>query len=193
MNRAAGPLVGILVVLLALAAGAGALPAQTIEGASQSVLRLNPSLNTGKPAYTIADCIGWESCLAPLVQEVGQAGGRVGQLAKTLGKASPDVAGEYYTYRYAPASGESFCRAVLLKFSVAPSFGDGAPEVVFSASRTEASVAVRLPRPGAASARVWFDGILILLAVADPDRAECTLRKAMRAECKGARCETIRF
>lgn len=184
-----------IVVLLAVLGSAAQLPAETIAGAKQQVLRLNPALNTGKPAYTVADCFRSEHCLTPLVQEVGQAGGHIGILAKTLGKASPYVAGENHSYSLAPAAGESFCKAVLLKLSVAPTFGEGAPEVAFSASRSSAKVVVRLPTPEQASAQVvWFDGVLILLSVADPDRSTCTLENEMRkGECKGGKCETIRF
>jgi hypothetical protein len=183
-----------IVVLLAVLSSAAQLPAETIAGARQQVLRLNPALNTGKPAYTVADCFRSEHCLTPLVQEVGQAGGHIGPLAKTLGKASPDLAGENYSYSLAPAAGEGFCKAVLLKLSVVPTFGEGAPEVAFSASRSSAKVVVRLPKPEQDSVQVWFDGVLILLSVADPERSTCTLENEMRkAECKGLKCETIRF
>ena len=182
-----------IVVLLAILSSATPLSAETIAGAKQQVLRLNPTLNTGKPGYTVADCLRSEHCLTPLVQEVGQAGGHIGVLAKTLGKASPDIAGENHSYSFTPAVGESFCKAVLLKLSVVPTFGESAPEVVFSASRSSANVVVRLPKPEA-SAQIWFDGVLILLSVADPDQSTCTLENEMRkAECKGLNCETIRF
>jgi hypothetical protein len=183
-----------IVVLLVVLSSTAQLSAETIAGAKQQVLRLNPALNTGKPAYTVADCLRSEHCLTPLVQEVGQAGGHIGILAKTPGKASPDITGENHSYSFAPLAGESFCKAVLLKLSVVPTFWEGAPEIAFSASRSSAKVVVRLPKPEQASAQVWFDGILILISVTDPDRSTCTLESEMReAECKGLNCETIRF
>ena len=114
-----------IVVLFAVLTSAPQLPAETLTGATQQVLRINPAINTGKPAYTVADCLKSEHCLAPLVQEVGQVGGHIGVLAKTLGQASPDHAGDNYSYSLSPAAGESFCKAVLLKLSVAPTFGTG--------------------------------------------------------------------
>jgi len=183
-----------IVVLLGVLSSAPQLPAETIAGATQQVLRINPTINTGKPQYTVADCLRSEHCLAPLVQEVGQAGGHIGVLAKTLGPASPDHVGDNYSYSLSPAAGESFCKAVLLKLSVVPTFGKGAPEVGFLVSRSFAKVIVRLPEPEHTSAQVWFDGVLILLSVADPDRSTCTLGNEIRqAQCKGLKCETIRF
>jgi hypothetical protein len=182
-----------IVVLFAVLTSAAQLPAETIAGATQQVLRINPAINTGKPPYTVADCFRSEHCLAPLVQEVGQAGGHIGVLAKTLGQASPDHVGDNYSYNLSPTAGASFCKAVLLKLSVAPSFGTGAPEVAFLASRSFAKVVVRLPKPEHTSTQVWFDGVLILL-VADPDRSNCTLdNETRKAQCKGLKCETIRF
>jgi hypothetical protein len=184
----------MVVLLLAIPSSPPPLPAEPMAGATQELLRLNPTLNTGKPAYTATDCFESEPCLPHLVQEVSAAGGHIGTLAKSLGHASPDLSGENYSYSFEPAAGKSFCKAVLLKLSIAPSFGAGSPEFVLSVSRHSAKAVVRLPKPERSSAKVWFDGILILVSVTDPDRVRCTLGNEMRkTECKGGKCETIRF
>jgi hypothetical protein len=179
---------------VAFLVGAVPLHAEMIADVNQQVVRLNSELNANRPAATAADCFNSEHCLPMLVQEVGRAGGDIGRLARTLSRASPDVIGENYSYSFAPAAGESFCKAVLIKLSIAPTFDKGAPELLFSTSRSAAKAVVRLPKPENPSARVWFDGVLILLSVADPDRSGCTLTTEIRdAECKGGKCETFRF
>ena len=114
------------------------LHAETIGGIGQQVHRLNIELNASRPAYTAEDCFESEDCLQVLVQEVGRAGGNIGKLAHALGTASPELVGENYSYSFAPPPGRSFCKAVFVKLSIAPTFGKGAPELVLSASRSAA-------------------------------------------------------
>ena len=48
---------------------------------------------------------------------------------------SISVAAHQSVYRFEAPAGESFCKAVLLRVSVAPNFGAFAPELKFSASK----------------------------------------------------------
>jgi hypothetical protein len=180
--------------LLAIAVGVMPLRAETNAGLNQQVHRLNVELNASKPAYTAVDCFESEHCLQVLVQEVGREGGNIGKIAHALGTASPERAGEDYRYNFAPAPGQSFCKAVFVRLSIVPTFGSGAPELVLSASRSAAQAVVRVPKPANPSARVWFDGVLILFSVADPDRAGCAIMSEKReTRCKGGECLALRF
>ena len=123
------------VLSLAAIGWSEATVAEQILGATQQVMRLNPKRDPGKPAYTVADCFHSEHCLSSLTQTVVQAGGNAGLLAGIIQEPEPRVTGDESVYRFEAPEGESFCKAVLLKLSVAPNFGASAPELKFSASR----------------------------------------------------------
>ena len=169
---------------------------QSIANSTQQVVRLNPKRDPGNPAYTVADCFGSEHCLWWLTQTLQQIGGNPGLLAGATQETQPDVSGDQSVYRFDSPAGESFCKAVLLKISVAPSFGEFAPELKFSASKKAILATVRLPAGDGAPKWAWFDGILILLSVKDVAFAEssCSLKEvAQEVACKG-KCEsTIKF
>lgn len=191
-QSAALPAIILLCVILGLPAAA---IGQSITDYTQQVVRLNPKRDPGKPAYTVAGCFASESCLSPLTQTLLQAGGNAGLLAGARQEPQPDVSGDESIYRFEAPEGESFCKAVLLKISLAPNFGGSAPELRFSASKKAVSATVRLPAGEGAPPRAWFDGILILLSVKDAAFAEssCSLREvAQETVCKG-NCETVRF
>ena len=108
----------------------------------------------------------------------------------------PDVSGDQSVYRFEAPAGESFCKAVLLRVSVAPNFGAFAPELKFSASKKAILATVRLPAGDGAPPYAWFDGILILLSVKDVAFAEssCSLKEvAQEVACKGKCEKTIKF
>ncbi len=192
MNRSAAKL---SVILILAGLGLQAAQAQPIPDVTQLVVRLNPKRDSGKPAYTVADCFALEYCLSFLTQKLLQAGGNPGLLASTKQETQPDVSGDQSVYRFEAPEGESFCKAVLLKVSVAPSFGESAPELRFSASKKSVLATVRLPAGEGAPARAWFDGILILLSVKNSAFAEssCNLKDvAQEAACK-RNCVTINF
>jgi hypothetical protein len=194
MGGMIGMVVRIGASLFATAMGLMPLHAEATDAVDQQVQRLNVELNASRPAYTAVDCFESEHCLQVLVQEVGRAGGNIGKLAHALGSAAPELIGEDYSYSFAPPPGQSFCKAVIVRLSIAPTFGKGAPELIFYASRSAARAVVRLPKPEKPSARVWFDGVLILFSVTDPDQGDCTIISEMRETgCKGGQCLTIRF
>lgn len=168
---------------------------QSVTESTQQVVRLNPKRDPDKPAYTVADCFVSEHCLSWLTQTLVQIGGNPGLLAGATQEPRPDVSGDQSVYRFEAPAGESFCKVVLLKVSVAPSFGAFAPELKFSASKKAILARVRLPAGDGAPKWAWFDGILILLSVKDMAFADssCSLNEvAQQAACKG-KCETIKF
>jgi hypothetical protein len=169
---------------------------QSITNLAQQVVRLNPKRDLGNPAYTVADCFVSEHCLSWLTQTLLQAGGSPGLLAGATHEPQPDVSGDQSVYRFEAPAGESFCKAVLLRVSVAPNFGAFAPELKFSASKKAILAAVRLPAGEGAPRWAWFDGILILLSVKDAAFAEssCSLKAvAQEVACKGKCEQTIKF
>ena len=168
---------------------------QSITNSTQQVVRLNPKRDPGNPAYTVADCFVSEHCLWWLTQTLQQIGGNPGLLAGATQEPQPDKSGEQSVYRFEAPAGESFCKAVLLKVSVAPSFGSFAPELKFSASKKAILATVRVPAGDGEPTWAWFDGILILLSVKDVAFAEssCSLKEvAQEVACKG-KCQTIKF
>ncbi len=169
---------------------------QSITNSTQQVVRLNPKRDPGNPAYTIADCVVSEHCLSWLTQAVLQAGGNPGLLAGAKQEPQPDVSGDQSIYRFEAPAGESFCKTVLLRVSVAPNFGAFAPELKFSASKKAILATVRLPAGDGAPTWAWFDGMLILLSVKDVAFAEnsCSLKEvAQEVACKGKCEKTIKF
>ena len=168
---------------------------QPVTDYTQLVVRLNPKRDPGRPAYTVADCFVFEPCLTHLTQKLAQAGGNPGLIGGAKNERLPDVSGEENVYRFDAPAGESFCKALLLEFSLVPSFGQAAPELKFSASKKAVFATVRLPAGEAAPPRAWFDGILILLSVKDAGFAEssCSLKEqAQESACKG-KCGNISF
>ena len=153
-------------------------------------MRLNPKRDPGKPAYTVADCFVSENCLGGLRKPCC----RLAATRSSSGREQepqPDVSGDQSVYRFEAPAGESFCKAVLLRVSVAPNFGAFAPELKFSASKKAILATVRLPAGDGAPKYAWFDGFLILLSVKDVAFAEssCSLKEvAQEVACKG-KCE----
>ena len=192
MNRSAAKL-GIIILLAGL--GLQAAQAQPIPDATQLVVRLNPKRDPGKLPYTVADCVVVEPCMAHLTQKLLQAGGNPALLAEAKQVPTPDVSGDQSVYQFKALQGESFCKALLLKFSMAPNFGESAPEVTFSASKKSVVATVRLPEGENKPVRTWFDGVLVLLSVKDVAFAEssCSLKnEAQETACK-KNCEHIEF
>lgn len=162
---------------------------------TQQVVRLNPKRDPGKPAYTVADCFVNENCLPWLTQTVLQVGGNPALLRDATHEPQPDVSGDQSVYRFEASAGESFCKLVLHRPSVAPTFGAFAPELKFSASKKVIFATVRLPTGDGAPKRAWFDGFLVLLSVKDVAFSEssCSLKGvAQEVACKG-KCEMIKF
>ncbi len=162
---------------------------------TQQVVRLNPKRDPGKPAYTVADCFVNENCLPWLTQTVLQVGGNPALLRDATQEPQPDVSGDQSVYRFEASAGESFCKLVLHRPSVAPTFGAFAPELKFSASKKVILATVRLPKGDGAPKRAWFDGFLVLLSVKDVAFSEssCNLKGvAQEVACKG-KCEMIKF
>ena len=183
------------ILLWAILGLSAAAIGQSITDYAQQVVRLNPKRDPGKPPYTVAECFANEHCLSFLTQSLVQAGGNAGLLADARQEPQPEVSGDQSVYRFEAPEGESFCKAVLLKISLAPNFGGSAPELKFSASKKTVLATVRLPAGEGAPPRAWFDGILILLSVKDVTFAEssCSLKEVTQeAACKG-NCETVRF
>jgi hypothetical protein len=170
--------------------------AQEIANYTQQVVRLNPKRDPGnKPAYTVADCFVSENCLPWLSRTILQVGGNPALLANATQEQKPYVSGDQSVYRFEPPAGESFCRLVLHRPSLAPNFGAFAPELKFSASNKVVLATVRLPSGDGAPKRAWFDGFLVLLSVKDAAFAEssCSLKEvAQEVACKG-KCEEIKF
>lgn len=192
-QSAALPAMILIMAILGLPATASG---QSTSNFTQQVVRLNPKRDPGNPAYTVADCFTSEHCLWWLTQTLVQTGGNPGLLADATQEPQPQVSGDQSVYRFEAPAGESFCKAVLLKVSVAPNFGAFAPELKFSASKKAILATVRLPAGEAAPKWAWFDGILVLLSVKDAAFAEssCSLKEAAQeVACKG-KCEnTIKF
>ena len=135
-------------------------------------------------------------CLAALTQKMLQAGGNPGLIASAKEERLPDVSGEENVYHFDAPVGESFCKVLLLKKSMAPSTGKFTPALKFSASKKAVVATVRLPAGEGAPLRAWFDGILILLSVKDVKFAEssCSLKEiAQETVCKGNCESTISF
>jgi hypothetical protein len=184
-----------MILFLAILALSVTAIGQSITNFTQQVVRLNPKRDPGNPAYTVADCFASESCQLWLTQTLLQAGGNPGLLRDATQEPQPNVSGDRSVYRFEAPAGESFCKAVLLRVSVAPNFGAFAPELKFSASKKAILATVRLPAGDGAPTWAWFDGILILLSVKDVAFAEssCSLKEvAQEAACKG-KCETIKL
>jgi hypothetical protein len=185
-----------MILFLAIFGQSSTVIGQSITDFTQQVVRLNPKRDPGNPAYTIADCVVSEHCLWWLTQTLQQIGGNPGLLAGATQAPQPEVSGDQSVYRFEAPAGESFCKTVLLKVSVAPNFGAFAPELKFSASKKAILATVRLPAGDGAPKWAWFDGILILLSVKDVAFAEssCSLKEeAQELACKG-KCEmTIKF
>jgi hypothetical protein len=182
-------------VLLTIGLGAQAAQAEPIPDATQLIVRLNPKRDPSRPVYTLNDCFVLESCLSALTQKLLQAGGNPGLIAGIKTERLPEVSGEESVYRFEAPAGESFCKALLLKMSMAPSFEKSAPELKFSASKKVVLATVRLPSGEGAPPRAWFDGILIMLSVKDAAFAEssCSLMEvAQETACKG-NCQNIEF
>jgi len=195
MMKQSAALLAMTLFLAILALPATAI-GQSMTDSTQQVVRLNPKRDPGNSAYTVADCFASEHCLWWLTQTLVQTGGNPGLLAGATQEPQPDVSGDQSVYRFEAPAGESFCKAVLLKVSVAPSFGAFAPELKFSASKKAILAKVRLPAGEGAPKWAWFGGILILLSVKDAAFAEssCSLKEVTQeAACKG-KCEnTIKF
>ena len=105
------------------------------------------------------------------------------------------MSGDQNVYRFDAPAGESFCKLVLHRPSIAPTFGAFAPELKFSASKKTVLAIVRVPTGDGAPRRAWFDGFLVLLSVKDAVFAEssCSLKEmAQEVACKG-KCEMIKF
>ncbi len=170
--------------------------AQSNANYTQQVVRLNPKRDPGnKPAYTVADCFVSENCLPWLSRTILQVGGNPALLASATQEQKPYVSGDQSVYRFEALAGESFCKLVLHRPSLAPTFGAFAPELKFSASKKIILATVRLPTGDGAPKRAWFDGFLVLLSVKDVAFAEssCSLKEvAQEVACKG-KCEMIRF
>ncbi len=169
------------------------------DGLSQRIVRINPQRNDGKPAYTAQECIESDDCRALLTEKIRQAGGDDKDLQASLGLASPISEGEITRFRFVPDGGKTFCKAVLMKISVAPNFGGAAPEVSVSATTQEVLVHVRIPSGEGTPKYAWYDGVVVLLsapAEANTSAAPaggCTLGAAPKtASCKG-KCETYQF
>ena len=185
-----------MVLFLAILALPAATIGQSITNSTQQVVRLNPKRDPGNPAYRVADCFVSEHCLWWLTQTLLQVGGNPALLRGATQEPQPDVSGDQSVYRFEPPAGESFCKAVLLRVSVAPNFGAFAPELKFSASKKVILATVRLPTGDGAPKWAWFDGILILLSVKDVAFAEssCSLKEvAQEVACKGKCEKTIKF
>jgi hypothetical protein len=174
-----------------LLAGALAIIAATAAQAaefSQQVVRINPRSGEASPSATLADCIAEDFCLAQLTFAIGRVGGNPGLLNGP--QRAPRIAalGTSMRYDFAPPDGERFCRAELVKLSVAPTFEGNATAMRFEASRDAVSIAITLPDQ---APRAWFDGILILIGSSSDDG--CTLTAETRVyRCTG-RCGTVRF
>ena len=192
MNRCAARLSA---VLLSIGLGAQAAQARPIPDATQLLVRLNPKRDPGKPTYTVTDCFVSEHCLSFLTQKLVQAGGNAGLIGGAKKERPPDISGEESVYRFDAPEGESFCKALLLKFSIAPSFGQSAPELKFSASKKAVLATVRLPAGEVAPPRAWFDGFLILLSVKDVGFAEssCSLKEVTQETACKNDCQNIEF
>ena len=185
----------VIILLLAVPAPLVVAAGQPVTDYTQLVIRLNPRTDTGRPTATVADCFAVEPCLSALTQKLLQAGGNPALIADAKKEKLPDVSGEESVYRFAAPAGESFCKVLLLKKSIAPSSGAFTPALKFSASRKAVLATVRLPTGEGAPPRAWYDGILILLSVRDAAFAEssCSLTDAAQeAACKG-NCENIGF
>jgi hypothetical protein len=185
-----------MVLFLAILGLPATVIGQSITDYTQQVVRLNPKRDPGNPAYTVADCFVSEHCLWWLTQTLLQAGGSPGLLRGAKQEPQPDLSGEQSVYRFEAPAGESFCKAVLLRVSVAPNFGAFAPELKFSASKKVVLATVRVPAGDGAPPYAWFDGILILLSVKDVAFAEssCSLKEvAQEVACKGKCEQTIKF
>ena len=185
-----------MVLFLAILALPATAIGQSITNSTQQVVRLNPKRDPGNPAYTIADCFVTEHCLSWLTQAVLQVGGSPVLLRDATQEPQPDVSGDQSIYRFEAPAGESFCKALLLRVSVAPNFGAFAPELKFSASKKAILATVRLPAADGAPRWAWFDGILILLSVKDAAFADssCSLKEvAQEVACKGKCEKTIKF
>lgn len=185
-----------MVFLLAILGLPATAIAQSNTNYTQQVVRLNPKRDPGnKPAYTVADCFVSENCLPWLSRTVQQVGGNPALLASATQEQNPYVSGEQSVYRFEASAGESFCKLVLHRPSVAPNFGAFAPELKFSASKKVILATVRLPTGDGAPKWAWFDGFLVLLSVKDEAFAEssCSLKEmAQDVACKG-KCEEIKF
>jgi len=184
-----------IVFFLAILGLPGTAIGQSNANYTQQVVRLNPKRDPGKPAYTVADCFVNENCLPWLTQTVLQVGGNPALLRDATQEPQPDVSGDQSVYRFEASAGESFCKLVLHRPSVAPTFGAFAPELKFSASKKVILATVRLPTGDGAPKRAWFDGFLVLLSVKDVAFSEssCNLKGvAQEVACKG-KCEMIKF
>jgi hypothetical protein len=186
----------ICAIFLSIGLGAQGAQAEPIPDATQLVVRLNPKRDPGRPPYTVTDCFAVDSCLSALTQKLLQAGGNPGLIAGSKKERLPDVLGEESIYRFEPPAGESFCKVLLLKMSMAPSSGKSAPELKFSASKKTVLATVRLPAGEGAPPRAWFDGLLILLSVKEDVKfaeRSCSLKeKAQETTCKG-NCQNLEF
>ena len=185
-----------MVLFLAIVGLPATAIGQSITNSTQQVVRLNPKRDPGNPAYRVADCFVSEHCLWGLTQNPRQQiGGNPGLLAGATQEPQPDVSGDQSVYRFEAPAGESFCKAVLLRVSVAPNFGAFAPELKFSASKKAILATVRLPTGDGEPPYAWYDGILILLSVKDVAFAEssCSLKEvAQEVACKG-KCSRSNF
>jgi hypothetical protein len=155
---------------------------------SQQVFRINPVAGEAHPSETLADCLAGEFCQTQLLFALGRIGGNPGLLTESRGAPAMIRDGDTTRYEFAPPHGQRFCRAELVKLSVAPSFGKNAPSMRFEASRGAAAVTVRVPQQ---APRAWFDGIVILIA--SSSAGGCTLTGEMQVYACDGRCETVRF
>jgi hypothetical protein len=155
---------------------------------SQQVFRINPVAGEARPSETLENCLEGEFCQTQLLFALGRIDGDPGRLADDRTVPAMIRDGETTRYRFAPPKGQRFCRAELVKLSVAPSFGANAASMRFEVDHGFASVTVRLPKT---ATRAWFDGILILIASASDEGCTLTGQTKVYA-CKG-RCETVRF
>jgi hypothetical protein len=185
----------ICATFLSIGLGAQAARADPIPDATQLIVRLNPKRDPGRPAYTLNDCFVLDSCLSALTQKLLQAGGNPGLIAGAKTERLPDVSGEESVYRFDAPAGVSFCKVLLLKMSMAPSFGKSAPELKLFASKKAVLATVRLPAGEGASPRAWFDGILILLSVKNAALAEsfCSLTDAAQETVCKRNCKNMEF
>jgi hypothetical protein len=174
-----------LAMTIALTAQAGDLA----PGVSQRVIRINLVHGEGVRPRTLEDCLEGEECLDHLTRVLNQSGGNPGLLRKGE-TAVAQVVGARHRFEFAPAAGERFCAAELLKPSMAPPFLSRAPEMSLDISALGARIDVAMPQN---AARSWFDAFLILYGAKPGAGRACTLTDhAVRHQCKG-RCDGMRF
>ncbi|MFN0190600.1 MAG: hypothetical protein ACKVP5_01305 [Aestuariivirga sp.] len=155
---------------------------------SQQVVRINPVAGDASPSATLKDCIADDYCQAQVLFALTRIGGDPALLNEPPTEWYLTTQGETTHFGFVPPKDQFFCRAELVKLSVAPTLGESATELRFYVSANAASITVRFPKN---PPRAWFDGLLVLLA--SPRGEGCTLTNQVESyTCKG-RCKTVRF